>query len=209
MMRRSAFEGVGGYRPILYSQDYDLWLRLSEKHTVGNLGEPIIEYRVHPGQISSTKVVEQTIAGMAVLAASRLRRAGARDPLETNPVMITRELVLSWGISEDEMDRQLFLAYTARAALALRVGEPGESRGLLEEVFSTLDAKRKRGQRYADAVCVLSRAHLEEGSPFKALRVVVGGLWDSRIGWRSGVRRALRVMFGKRASATLREVSTV
>lgn len=52
MLRRSAFEAVGGYREYGEGacEDYELWSRLLRNgHRFANLREVVLRYRIHPG----------------------------------------------------------------------------------------------------------------------------------------------------------------
>lgn len=52
MLRRSAFEAVGGYRDYGEGacEDYELWSRMLQRgHRFANLREVVLRYRVHPG----------------------------------------------------------------------------------------------------------------------------------------------------------------
>jgi glycosyltransferase involved in cell wall biosynthesis len=67
MIRASALQALGGYRPAFYpAEDLDLWLRLGELGELANLAEPVIFYRVHSGSISGAA------------AGGRQREAGRR-----------------------------------------------------------------------------------------------------------------------------------
>ena len=46
-MRRSAVLEAGNYRDLKPGQDYDLWIRLAQRHELANLAEAMIAYRVH------------------------------------------------------------------------------------------------------------------------------------------------------------------
>jgi hypothetical protein len=60
MMRREVLENAGGYdERFLYAQDFDLWLRLSEKFNFANLKEPLYCWRLTKGCISHAKAIEQ------------------------------------------------------------------------------------------------------------------------------------------------------
>jgi glycosyltransferase involved in cell wall biosynthesis len=53
MIRGEAFSRVGGYRaPFAPSEDYDLWLRISEHFQCANLKQVVVKYRIHPYQLS-------------------------------------------------------------------------------------------------------------------------------------------------------------
>ena len=81
VMRTEAFRALGGYR-LDQSEDYDLWLRFDERHGIAALEEPVIRYRLHPGQFSVTKLARQALGSLCVRAAARARRAQGPDPLE-------------------------------------------------------------------------------------------------------------------------------
>lgn len=67
MFRKSVIDERGAYNETLrYSQDYELWLRMSKKYDVRNLTAPLYKLRMHKGSILSRKVEEQQM--YAVLA---------------------------------------------------------------------------------------------------------------------------------------------
>jgi glycosyltransferase involved in cell wall biosynthesis len=52
LMRRDAYERAGGYRQgFAASQDFDLWLRLPPDARLANLGDPLYQWRLHPGGV--------------------------------------------------------------------------------------------------------------------------------------------------------------
>ena len=57
MLRRAAFEEVGGYRPgLVCCSDYECWLRMLEKHDFANLPDPVLKYRMSPSQSKQSKL---------------------------------------------------------------------------------------------------------------------------------------------------------
>jgi glycosyltransferase involved in cell wall biosynthesis len=76
MIRLNAVRSVGGYRKLAgrYAQDYDLWLRLAETGTVGNLTESLLKYRVHGGQLSLKKLFPQRRAAEIYRVLAKQRR---------------------------------------------------------------------------------------------------------------------------------------
>lgn len=63
MFRRSIALELGGFRQeALHAEDYDLWLRMCEHHQVANLPNVLIQYRIHPGQISQQKLKMQRLS---------------------------------------------------------------------------------------------------------------------------------------------------
>lgn len=81
LIRRSALDACGGYRECYEtSQDLDLWLRLSEKGRVSNLPRVLMDYRVHPGAVSSARAKRQVEDAYRIVvdAAERLGRGAPR-----------------------------------------------------------------------------------------------------------------------------------
>jgi glycosyltransferase involved in cell wall biosynthesis len=79
MFRTSVVRELGGFREeMLHAEDYDLWLRVIERHGVANLPEPLVRYRVHPGQLSQRKLrLQRAIADRCRFEAlARCRRTG-------------------------------------------------------------------------------------------------------------------------------------
>jgi len=56
MIRTSALRQIGGYRDkFRTSQDYDLWLRISELGKIENISQDLLLYRRHSSQVSNSK----------------------------------------------------------------------------------------------------------------------------------------------------------
>jgi hypothetical protein len=107
LMLREAFVRVGGYRgPFAPAEDYDLWLRISERFQVANLERAVLKYRIHPDQVSVRKVAQQSLGiAAAQLAASR-RRDELKDPL-VSVKEITPDLLSELGLSKAEQQSHL------------------------------------------------------------------------------------------------------
>jgi hypothetical protein len=165
LIRRSALEDAGGYR-LDQAEDYDLWLRLSERWELANLAEPVTLYRQHPGQVSFRNIEKQAQARLAVLAAARVRRAGGSDPLdgvhELTPALLER-----LKIDHAELLRAVVADCLEWAATLEELGHHAESAELVEHASRTL------GERTASifaAARELKRADVELSSrhPFAA-----------------------------------------
>lgn len=60
MLRKSMIVAAGGYRPeFKNAEDYDLWLRLSRKHPLVNLPQPLLRYRFSTGGMTLSRKWEQ------------------------------------------------------------------------------------------------------------------------------------------------------
>lgn len=65
MIRKSVIDVMGGYIEYLkYSQDYELWLRISRKYDVINLKAALYMLRFHGGSISIDKIKEQQMCAL-------------------------------------------------------------------------------------------------------------------------------------------------
>jgi glycosyltransferase involved in cell wall biosynthesis len=53
MTERAAYHEAGGMDPdLVYSHDYDLWMRIASRHPAALLGDRLIHYWSHPGSLS-------------------------------------------------------------------------------------------------------------------------------------------------------------
>ena len=75
MFRNSVVQQIGGYREFLTgSEDYDLWLRLSEIGTLSNLPLKLTKYRVSKFQYTNQIKATQPLTETACLIAAAMRR---------------------------------------------------------------------------------------------------------------------------------------
>ncbi|GBQ87315.1 glycosyltransferase [Gluconacetobacter johannae DSM 13595] len=123
LMRRAAFDRVGGYRSLAVAEDSDLYWRLSEIGVVRNIDHSFGSYRVHAGSISSRSIRNgRSLAFWSQMAAlsARRRRAGQPDLFFTPDVMRQREA----SITLDDFFQIGCLGLTAeeRSWLALALG---------------------------------------------------------------------------------------
>ena len=87
MFRKSVIDELGAYNETLrYSQDYELWLRLSKEYDVRNLTVPLYKLRMHKSSILSRKVEEQQMYAVLArkLAMNGIKEETLRD-LQDNP----------------------------------------------------------------------------------------------------------------------------
>ncbi|MGD0965373.1 MAG: glycosyltransferase [Candidatus Acidiferrales bacterium] len=111
LMRRDTFTQVGGYRRVFpYAEDYDLFLRISEHSHCANLAQVIVQYRIHPHQLSLRTRRQQTIAKLAAQVAASARRTRGVDPLDCAQEM-SEALLLELGVSPARIQAELFFEY--------------------------------------------------------------------------------------------------
>jgi hypothetical protein len=75
MLRPELVRAVGGYDPDYpTAEDYDLWVRLSERTQMANLPEPLLLHRRHATQVTSVA----RASGQGVRVTGRIRLRGLR-----------------------------------------------------------------------------------------------------------------------------------
>ena len=134
MMRADAFRELGGYR-LDQSEDYDLWLRFDEGYSVVAVAEPVIRYRLHPGQFSVTALERQALGFLCVRAAAVARRRGEPDPLDAVERLDESTLALL-GIPRERLDAAIVSDAVQWAATLGRVGRGAEAVALLDAASS-------------------------------------------------------------------------
>ncbi|MEJ0097276.1 MAG: glycosyltransferase [Bauldia sp.] len=98
MMRTVAVVEAGGYRrKFKVSQDYDLWLRLSERHQLDNLPEVLLHYRTYEGATSTARnrarLTPYSVCAAVDFFCRKHRLATSEDPIDVdNPVSVTSAL---------------------------------------------------------------------------------------------------------------------
>lgn len=78
MFRQQVVNQIGGYRSFL-PEDWDLWIRLREIGPIHNLKERVLNYRVHPGQLSREKMYAQAIGKRFVSTSYFARQESIKD----------------------------------------------------------------------------------------------------------------------------------
>ena len=93
MMRTAALRAIGGYRSGLpFAQDYDLWLRLMERHQIANIPDIVLLKRIHGGAVTQNRSLRHPAAvARATAYLSHLSRVtlghdfvGAEEPVVTS-----------------------------------------------------------------------------------------------------------------------------
>jgi len=130
MMRKEVAIACGGYRKVfLDADDYDLWLRMSERIQLANLEQPILRYRVHSKQASIVNLRHQMLCVLAARTAAAFRKQGKPDPF-SGVEQITAELLRKLGVTTAEIQECLQASQRnpvldpIRSALRVRVWHP-------------------------------------------------------------------------------------
>ena len=159
MLRRDAVLRMGGYRAAFrHAEDYDLWLRLAERHEIAALDEVLLRYRRHTGQVSVRGVEQRILSELGAAAAARARRAGRGDPADgMGEGLADRGLLRRAGMADAEIDaailgRAMGAAHDARAA--------GDRAALRSALGLALRQRGLRARTRLHAKWMLLRSHL-------------------------------------------------
>ena len=83
MIRRECLSAIGVYREVFkHTQDYDLWLRLSERYKVANLNKVLYRFRRHPKAISREKLSEQLNHHLLAIQSAEYREKRGSNGLD-------------------------------------------------------------------------------------------------------------------------------
>jgi glycosyltransferase involved in cell wall biosynthesis len=139
MFRREVFADVGGYRSVaLDAEDYDLWLRMAEVTQLANLEEILLDYRVHPDNVTSSKLQQQVLTMIGARAAADSRRIDGHDPLDGFTV-VDLDTLAKLGVSRASLQTAVENAYLARAGSEFRTGRRREALDLVSDARVLLD----------------------------------------------------------------------
>jgi hypothetical protein len=162
LMLREAFVRVGGYRAVFpNSEDYDLWLRISEHYRCANVKDVVLQYRIHPHQMTMRKRSEQILCTLAAQASALLRGAGKPDPIDSVPE-ITPEVLAGMGVSEAVQKNKLAEGYFSAMD---QIYKAGGNSAVLEAAAELLQLCKGRSveQRYiSDAHILCAKAYWKQ-----------------------------------------------
>ena len=101
MFRLSSFNKVGGYRAMFRkSEDYDLWLRLSEYGDICNTRETYLALRKHKSNLSGADTALDGLYSDFAQVSALCRKAGVGElaiPLPTEPTKILKLINEMWA----------------------------------------------------------------------------------------------------------------
>jgi glycosyltransferase involved in cell wall biosynthesis len=104
MFKREVFMTLGGYRACYEdTEDYDLFLRLSDRYTIDNLPVILCQYRIHEKQVSVRKAHQQILSGIGARLATQARRANCPEPHWENCRVGCHDLV-ALGVKQQRID---------------------------------------------------------------------------------------------------------
>lgn len=133
VMRKALFEACGGYRDSCpHAEDYDLWVRMLERCRAANIPEPLLLYRIHPGQTAFRDWRQHCVSTLAVQAAVAIRRDGGSDPLD-GIELVSESTLRALGVSEEAMRVRYVESLLALSNLASHAGARSHRHRLLAQ----------------------------------------------------------------------------
>lgn len=193
MIRRTALEVVGGYRPAFEAaEDADLWFRMLDHGLVlENVEEILVEYRIHNGNVSLL-TERQTVALTRALLSRRARWSGVDDHLGDASTTLPAGTV-PWNLFPPQVTGPVRVELARRLSLLNRESDPeplaAAIRSAIDEVGFASGLRKPAGQ--------LSRRYRAAGRRGQALlwslASLVCGLRDRAVrAAKSGARWMLR-----------------
>ena len=168
VMRKEVALASGGYRKaLLDADDYDLWLRMSERSRLANLCKPILKYRIHSDQVSIRNLEHQTLCVLAARTAAKLRSHGIPDPL-SDVDEVTPQLLETLGVTAAEVQGSLVGAYGYWMEI-LGPTDPEATLRVLDELLQLSCAKIFDRSVLADGWLKAAGIHYRQGRPGRAL----------------------------------------
>ena len=184
MMRREPILALGGYR-LAYeaAEDYDLFLRASERGKVDNLEAVGVLYREHGESVSHRHALRQALSTDLARATHALRIAGMRDPTAelAGPPDLEDPIVTAL-ISPGQIELHRAMAVTANPD----AGPEEIDRALRYFLHARVGKKQVRATQRA-IVGLLRRRQIDWSSVMAMLRAIA-----------LGPGRFARLLWGKR-----------
>jgi glycosyltransferase involved in cell wall biosynthesis len=122
MVRRDAFEAVGGFDPVLrYSEDYDLWLKLAMRGPILYQLDTLASYRVHGGNVSlgPGRELKECVGNMHALEKLASSKAGIETATQrlARARLFATAMDLGWILRHAGDGRKAMSAYQRALAL--------------------------------------------------------------------------------------------
>jgi glycosyltransferase involved in cell wall biosynthesis len=132
MLRRADLQRLGGYRHgFSHAEDYDLFLRLAEIGRLGVVQQPLLDYRVHAGSLSSSNLERQVDSALRAWLCALLRRQARPEP---DPATIALDRAGIAALFDDRLLAELVPVlrhFRLAEALTSREGRPAALAALL------------------------------------------------------------------------------
>jgi len=157
-----AFVRAGGYRvAFTQSDDYDLWLRISEHYRCANLQDVIVKYRIHPQQMTIRNRSDQILCTLAAQASASLRETGQPDPINSAK-QITPALLTQMGVSKAKQKNKLAEGYLSLIRQMYAAGGYASVLEAAEELFRLCKGERVESKCASDIHILSAKVHWKQ-----------------------------------------------
>lgn len=186
MMRGDKVKTLGGYRKALEAaEDFDLWLRVAETGKLANLAEPLLRYRLHPGQVSARRRLAQSFASELAFICSEERRANKTDPV------MQMNMAASWQERIFHSETPAVTSLCDRFSIMSEVIETGRYqkdllRSTLAHIAEIRPSMAINHRLYADVSAMITIRALRRGALAMAFQAFA-------IGSKKNIRRFLKM----------------
>jgi glycosyltransferase involved in cell wall biosynthesis len=169
IMRKEAFSSVAGYRTAMVdAEDYDLWLRISDRYQLANLDAVVLKYRVHPNQVSVRKCRQQALSNLAARIAASSRRKGNADPFDSGE-KVTSSVLTAFGISEAKLKTAAVRGCLSCISSMCQAGEYSTALDEIIAVSRGSELKDVESPERADLHLLTSELYWHQGKIVKSL----------------------------------------
>ena len=126
LFRKECVATVGYYREAFqYTQDYDLWLRISDRYRVANLPEVLYRFRRSSGTISRKKLSRQIDYHILAIELAKERQRNGVDSLNRlgNGVDVRTILNKTFGLSSSDLRKYKSRFFIQNSSESFRTGD--------------------------------------------------------------------------------------
>jgi hypothetical protein len=135
---------------------------------MANLKQVVLNYRIHPHQVSVRRRKQQTLGTLAALASASARRSGNPDPWDSVKEITPRVLV-ELGVSEAKQQAALAVEYRGWIHSLCRTGEWSGALNAAIEMVKSSDWKHIERRARADMQLEVARLYWKNNRYWRGL----------------------------------------
>ena len=135
----------------------------------------MLQYRIHPQQITQGKRKQQALSSLAAQAAARMRIAGKPDPLDLIQA-ITPALLSQLGISEVTQHTTVASYYLTWIRAMCNGGEYSVGLDMADEMLRSCDCDRAERWTFADAHLTVAKMYWRQHKVARSMLAAMRGV---------------------------------
>ncbi len=201
--RKSVWRSTAGYRRVfLHAEDYDLWLQIAKLSQLANLDRAVLRYRIHSGQISQRRLVQQSLSTLAAWCVALGGGGRSFEPNQRSDAVDSATLE-RLGVSQALQQQYLAARYRNCICMLRRKGELSDAlsvamgmlnssrwehveRWLMAQIWLIVASVYWRQRKLLRSLSALGRAlmtrPLVAGRPLKLLLLRFRNAWTAKDG---------------------------